>query len=72
VSITDDIEIERDYEESKSVDIEVVDEIPSPNFNPPLIVPFDLILIRPRVNFSDSSLFFSDVLSTFLVIEMMT
>jgi hypothetical protein len=41
VSITDDIEIERDYEESKSVDIEVVDEIPSPNFNP-LIVQYSL------------------------------
>jgi hypothetical protein len=49
----DPIDSERDSEESGRIEVEVVDEIPPPNFNPPLRGPFDHILLRVRGHFSE-------------------
>jgi hypothetical protein len=47
------IESERDFEGSERIQIEVVDEIPPPNFNPPLTGPFDPVLLRVGEHFSE-------------------
>jgi len=49
------------FEESESVEVEAVDEIPPPNFNPSLTGPFELVLLVLRGNFGESFSFFSDL-----------
>jgi hypothetical protein len=49
----DPLDLERDYEESECVDIELVDKIPPPNFIPPLTSPFYHVLLRVRGQFSE-------------------
>jgi len=53
-------ELDRRSGESDNIEVEVVDEIPSPNFNPPLNSPNNPILIQIRELFSEPFSLFSD------------
>jgi len=49
-----------DSEKYKQVEIEVIDEIPPPKFNPPLIVPFNPLLIQVNIPFGDHVSYFNN------------